>query len=134
VIGSKAFFAGLGIFATGVAIMGVWLPGIPTTFPLIVALWSFSKSSERLHAWVGSLPVLRQALTEAERFERERSIDWRIKVIATGSAWVSALAVGIISKNMLLTAFVVASALSCTAFMLYIPTRKSSEATAEVDD
>lgn len=133
-VGKKVFFAGLGIFATGVAVLGVWLPGIPTTFPLIVALWSFSKSSDRLHAWAAHLPVLKQALKEAERFERDRSIDWRIKIIATGSAWVSAVAVAILTKNVVVTAFVIASALSCTAFMLYIPTRKSSAATVTSDN
>ncbi len=126
--GKKIFFMILGIFATAIAIVGVWLPGIPTTFPLIVALWAFSKSSERLHRWVGSLPILKHALAEAERFERERSIDWRIKLIAAGSAWVSAIAVAVLSGNLILTAFVAASALACTGFMLYIPTRQGSPA------
>lgn len=126
--GKKLFFMGLGIFATIVAIAGVWLPGIPTTFPLIVALWAFSKSSERMHGWVSSLPILRQALGEAERFEREKSIDWRIKLIAVGSAWISTFAVGLLSRNLILTAFVGASALACTGFMLYIPTRQAATA------
>ena len=124
--GKKLFFMGLGIFATGVAVIGVWLPGIPTTFPLIVALWAFSKSSERLHGWVSSLPVLKQALREAERFEQERSIDWRIKIIAAGSAWVSTIAVAVLTRNLVITAFVAASALACTSFMLYIPTRQTA--------
>ncbi len=133
-VGKKLFFMGLGIFATGVAILGVWLPGIPTTFPLIVALWSFSKSSERLHAWAAGLPVLKHALKEAERFESERSIDWRIKIIAIGSAWVSAVAVGLLTRNIMITSFVVFSALCCTAFMIYIPTRQSAAANIEADD
>jgi uncharacterized protein len=127
----KIFFIALGLFATGVAVLGVWLPGIPTTMPLLVALWSFSKSSNKLHAWVGSLPVLKQALREAERFERDRSIDWRVKVIAMGSAWVSAVAVGVLTRNLLLTSFVVFSALACTAFMIYTPTRQSARVDAE---
>lgn len=124
----------LGIFATAVAVLGVWLPGIPATMPLIVALWSFSKSSEKLHSWAISLPVLKHALKEAERFERERSIDWRIKLIATGSAWVSAVAVGVLTRNPMMTAFVVFSALSCTAFMIYIPTRRSSTVSVDTDE
>ena len=133
VSGKRLFFMILGLFATGVAVLGVWLPGIPTTFPLIVALWSFSKSSEKLHAWVISLPILKQALREAERFESERSIDWRIKLIATGSAWLSTAAVAFFSRSVLITAFVAASALACTAFMIYIPTRRTSSVTVEND-
>lgn len=132
-VGKKLFFAGLGIFATGVAILGVWLPGIPTTFPLIVALWSFSKSSDKLHAWVGSLPILKQALKEAERFESERSIDWRIKLIATGSAWFSTVVVAVLTRSLMISAFVAFSALACTAFMLYIPTRRTADAKVEND-
>ena len=131
-VGKKAFFIALGIFATGVAVIGVFLPGIPTTMPLIVALWSFSKSSERLYTWLGSLPVLKHALVEAERFERERSIDWRVKVISAGSAWVSAVAVAVLTRSLIATAFVVFSALACTAFMIYIPTRQP--ALESVDD
>ncbi len=133
-VGKKVFFVALGIFATVVAIIGVWLPGIPTTFPLIVALWAFSKSSERMYAWASSLPILKQALREAERFERERSIDIRIKIIAAGSAWVSTLAVGLLTLNMILTAFVAASALACTGFMLYTPTRRPSPVTVEDEE
>ena len=132
--GKKLLFAALGIFATGVAVLGVWLPGIPTTFPLIVALWAFSKSSEKLHSWVGSLPVLKHALSEAERFESERSIDWRIKLIATGSAWISTIAVAVLTRNIVVTAFVAASALACTGFMLYIPTRRATTVMAESKD
>lgn len=129
--GKKLFYIGLGLFATGVAVLGVWLPGIPTTMPLLVALWSFSKSSERLYDWVSSLPVLKHALKEAERFERERSIDGRIKAIAIGSAWVSTVAVAVMTKSLIVTAFVAFSALSCTAFMVYIPTKRAAAESAE---
>ena len=129
----KPLFVGIGLLATAIGILGVWLPGIPTTFPLIVALWAFSKSSARLHSWVGSLPVLKQALAEAERFERERSIDWRVKWIAMGSAWVSTVAVAILVQNLVVTAIVAASALSCTLFMIYTPTRRTSGAEVAVE-
>ena len=130
-VGKRFFYIALGIFATGVALIGVFLPGIPTTFPLIVALWAFSKSSERLYEWLGSLPVLKHALTEVERFERERSIDWRVKVISSGSAWVSAVAVAVLTRSLIVTSFVVFSALACTAFMIYIPTRQPAVDTIE---
>ena len=127
VVGRKLFFVIIGLIATSLAVIGVWLPGIPTTFPLIVALWAFSKSSERLHGWVGSLPVLKHALAEAERFEREKTIDWRVKLVAMGSAWISTVAVAVLAQNIMITALVAASALACTGFMIYTPTRRASE-------
>lgn len=133
-VGKKFLYAALGLFATIVAILGVWLPGIPTTFPLIVALWAFSKSNQHLYRWLRSVPILKQALREAERFEREKTIDWRVKLIAVGSAWISTLVVGIMSKSVILTVFVAASALACTAFMAYIPTKQLAVASADDDE
>lgn len=133
-VGKKFFFMALGVFATGAAILGVWLPGIPTTFPLIVALWAFSKSSEKMHNKVSNLPVLKHALEEAERFERDHTIDWRVKLIATSSAWISTIFVAGLTRSVMITAFVAASALSCTAFMLYIPTRRAVASEVEAED
>ncbi len=34
------------------AIIGIVIPGFPTTIFLIIALWAFSQSSKRLHYWL----------------------------------------------------------------------------------
>ncbi len=126
--GKRLLFGGIGLLATVVAIAGVWLPGVPTVFPLIVALWAFSRSSDRLHAWVGRIPILKQALREAQRFEREQSISLQVKVIAQLSAWISTLVVFVLTRHLLLTVGVAAAAIACSVFMATIPTR--SERTA----
>ena len=36
----------------GLGIVGVFIPGLPTTVFLLIALWAFSKSSLRLHTWL----------------------------------------------------------------------------------
>lgn len=123
VVGKRLLFAGLGLLATSIAIIGVWLPGVPTVFPVIVALWAFSKSSTRLHTWVGHLPLFRQALIEAQRFERERTISWQVKLIAQSSAWLSTAAVYAFTRNALLTVSVAAAAVACSIFMVITPTR-----------
>lgn len=124
-VGRRLFFVTLGLIATGIAVAGVWLPGMPTVFPLIIALWAFSKSSVKLYGWVSGLPILKHALGEAERYERERTIDWRVKLIAMGSAWTSTIAVTFLLQNVIISLFVAGSALACTVFMLYTPTRRS---------
>ena len=35
-----------------VGVVGVVVPGLPTTVFLIIALWAFSKSSERFRTWL----------------------------------------------------------------------------------
>lgn len=48
----KFVFILLGLLFIGIAYVGILLPGVPTTFPTLVALWFFSKSSRRLEHWV----------------------------------------------------------------------------------
>lgn len=124
VVGKRLLFAGLGLLATSIAIIGIWLPGVPTVFPLIVALWAFSKSSTRLHTWVGRLPIFKQALMEAQRFERDKSISRAVKLIAQLSAWMSVIIVGVLTQNIGLTLAVAGGAIACSVFMWRTPTRR----------
>ncbi|RED52499.1 YbaN family protein [Aestuariispira insulae] len=53
----------IGFIAVGLAFVGILLPIMPTVPFLIVALWAFSKSSEKFHNWLYSHksfgPILR---------------------------------------------------------------------------
>ena len=42
----------LGWLCVGLAFVGVFVPGIPTTIFLIIALWAFTKSSKKLRHWL----------------------------------------------------------------------------------
>ena len=42
----------LGWLCVGLGFVGVFVPGIPTTIFLIIALWAFTKSSEKLRYWL----------------------------------------------------------------------------------
>ena len=42
----------LGFLCVGLAFIGIFIPGIPTTPFLIVALWAFAQSSKKFHAWL----------------------------------------------------------------------------------
>ena len=42
----------LGWLCVGLGFVGVFVPGIPTTIFLIIALWAFTKSSEKLRQWL----------------------------------------------------------------------------------
>ena len=48
----KYFLMSLGWLCVGIAFIGIFTPGIPTTPLLIVALWAFAKSSKKLHTWL----------------------------------------------------------------------------------
>ena len=48
----KYFFLGTGWLCVGLAFIGVFVPGIPTTIFLIIALWAFARSSKKFHTWL----------------------------------------------------------------------------------
>jgi uncharacterized membrane protein YbaN (DUF454 family) len=66
--------------ALGLAILGVVLPGLPTTPFVLVAAWAASQASPTLHAW-----LLRHRLfgPTIRDWQRERAVQRRAKWAAT---------------------------------------------------
>ena len=48
----KTILISLGWLCVGLGFVGVFVPGIPTTIFLIIALWAFTKSSKKLRHWL----------------------------------------------------------------------------------
>ena len=48
----KMILISLGWFCVGLGFIGIFVPGIPTTIFLIIALWAFTKSSKKLRNWL----------------------------------------------------------------------------------
>ncbi len=120
----------IGLVFTGLAILGAILPGMPTTVFLIVALWAFSRSSERLTRWLERIPILRTALKEARRFEERRAVRPEVKRVAVGFAWGSAvITAGLIqSLTKPIVLIVALAAVAATVVMILIPTDREPPA------
>ena len=48
----RTILISLGLLCVGLGFVGVFVPGIPTTIFLIIALWAFTKSSAKLRHWL----------------------------------------------------------------------------------
>ena len=48
----RTILISLGLLCVGLGFVGVFVPGVPTTIFLIIALWAFTKSSEKLRHWL----------------------------------------------------------------------------------
>ncbi len=77
----------IGVIATGLAAIGVWTPGLPTTVFLIIALWAFAGSSTRLHNWLTHAPIFKSAMVHALQFETRKTVKKEVKVVAQVFAW-----------------------------------------------
>ena len=42
----------IGWICVGLGFIGIFIPGLPTTIFLIIALWAFTKSSKKLRIWL----------------------------------------------------------------------------------
>lgn len=63
----------------GLAVLGAFLPVLPTTPFVLVAAFLFSKASPRLHLWLTSMPYFGNAIIE---WEQHRIIRMKAKVMA----------------------------------------------------
>lgn len=68
-----------GLLMTALGIVGAFLPLLPTTPFLLVAVWCFSRSSPRLEQWLLNHRTLGPPL---QNWRREGAIAGRAKVIA----------------------------------------------------
>lgn len=63
----------------GLAIIGVFLPGLPTVPFLLLAAWFAAKGSERLHRWIYAHPHLGKLLID---WETQGAVSRRSKIVA----------------------------------------------------
>jgi uncharacterized protein len=96
----------LGCICIFLAIVGIFLPLLPTTVFVLIAAWSFAQSSERFHHWLINHPKLGPIVRNwrskngINRSIRNRAIVtlWSTMVISMlliGKLWVVLLLVGI---------------------------------------
>lgn len=123
--GKKIFYGALGFLFTGLGILGVWIPGLPTTVFILLAMWAFSNSSKKLHNWLLRIPILKHAVSEARRFQNEGTVDIRAKFISQLCSWLSFVFVTVFLQNFVVSLVVGLLALSCSVFMYTVPTAKT---------
>lgn len=73
------FVLGLGFTCLALGLVGVVVPGLPTTVFLLVALWAFSRSSERFQTWLWTHPRLGPPL---QTWHKHRAIPRKGKIAA----------------------------------------------------
>lgn len=76
----RALLATAGVIALGLGLLGVVLPGLPTTPFVLLAAACFARASPRLHRWLTRHRFLGPMVRD---WEAHRSLPLRVKWIAT---------------------------------------------------
>jgi len=86
----RGLFLAIGVMCTALGVVGAFVPVLPTTPFLLVAVWAFGKSSPRLQRWLLDHPRFGPSL---HAFTAQGVIPLKIKWIALPALFASVVAV-----------------------------------------
>ncbi|NUB45353.1 YbaN family protein [Fertoebacter nigrum] len=116
----RLFWAFCGFAALALGLVGIFLPLLPTVPFLLLAAFCFARSSERMHLWLTTHPVLGPPIRD---WQASGAISLRAKRLATASmAVVLVLSIVLGVRPLILS--IQAVVLACAA--LFIWTRPSA--------
>lgn len=118
----------IGWFFVILGAIGLFLPVLPTTPFLLIALWAFSQSSERFHYWLYNHRTFGPPLQEWSKYG---VIPLRAKIMAIATMTVSAtLVIGFSSTPWYGLAAMIILMLIGAGFILSRPSRRKEKDTA----
>jgi uncharacterized protein len=119
----RALWAALGVLCVTVGLIGVVLPGLPTTPFLILAAACFLRSSQKLYDRVLGHPRFGPLVRD---FREGKGLPLRVKVWALALMWIFvlfALGPGLPDGRWELRAMVGVAAVIGTVYLIHLPTR-----------
>ena len=119
----KATLTLLGFICVVIGIIGIVVPGLPTTVFMIIAAWLFSISNPRFEKWLLGLPKIGPAVSN---FREGLGMPRRAKFFALSSIFIfTALATTLIIENLFVRLLVVGVAIVGIWYILVrVPARE----------
>ncbi len=115
----RIFLTTLGLFCTALAVLGIFLPLLPTVPLLLLAAACFARSSESFHNWLLEHPQLGPLL---RGYMDGQGIPLRAKVMAITLIWVSiSVSVLLFIPLFWVKIFLIAIGLCVTIYLLRLP-------------
>jgi uncharacterized protein len=74
----------LGSLSLALGVIGIFVPGLPTTVFLLISAACYVRSSERLHRWLTNHRILGTFIRD---YEQHRAMPLKSKVVALISMW-----------------------------------------------
>ncbi len=112
----------LGLIFVALGLIGVFVPGLPTTIFMILAAYCFVRSSEKLYSWVINNQLFGQRV---KHFIETKTIPLRGKIYSISSMWIMVTLSLIFLKVSLIIKFMIfLLAIIGTVVILSYPTAK----------
>ena len=86
--GKRVFFLVSGFVSLGLAILGIFLPVLPTTPFLLLSAYCFSRSSKKWHQWLIKHKNFGKIIRD---YNERRGVSLRIKIFAISFLWITIL-------------------------------------------
>ena len=81
---SRVFWFSLGVIFTGIGLIGIVVPGLPTTPLMILAAACFAKSSQRFYNWIINNRMFGE---HVKNYREGNGIPKRSKPVILGTMW-----------------------------------------------
>lgn len=119
----RYLYIALGIIATALGVIGIFIPLLPTTPFLLLAAALFFRSSERIYSWLINQKLLGSYI---RNFREKRAIPLHAKIIAITMLWATTGYGIILTNNILLQSLLALILFGVTAYLLSFKTLRQS--------
>ena len=109
----------IGFFATGLAVIGIFLPLVPTVPLLLLATACFARSSERFHDWLINHRKLGPMI---QGYLSGQGIPLRAKITAIGLIWLAIPISVLVVQPLWLKSLLIIIGLCVTLYLLSLET------------
>ena len=114
----------IGLIAVVLAILGVFLPLLPTTPFLLLASACFARGSDRLHGWLLNNKLFGSAIRD---FEQGKGMPRKAKIMAVALLWASLAFSVFKASSVIVIALLVCVGIGVTTYLLaFVPTRPAT--------
>lgn len=117
---TRVAFIALGSLCVGLAVLGIFLPVLPTTPFLLLAAGLYARGSTRFYGWL----IAHERLGPYVRdYRAGRGIPRRTKVVGLTWMWLALLSSAVITASLPVAALLLAIGAYGTWFLSRVPTR-----------
>jgi len=111
-----------GLVSTAVAVIGIFVPILPTVPLLLLAAACFARSSERFHNWLLGHPSLGPMIRD---YMDGQGVPLRAKIVAISMIWISiSISALFLIPILWVKIFLIAVGLCVTIYLLRLPMRE----------